>query len=764
MKIKQKLSVLAASLLLVGCTTENGMDNPLPDGGSGSDDASRREVLMTLKNKLNLVSTKTKADDAPIATAEENYIRSLDVYVFGSETEDGTYTFQELYYYRDDASTIAGDGDWAHSFSITAVDGKDNLNSGLLRLKKGLYVKLYCIANRTALYQTAADGSVSLYENFDPLIQTAPGQPENKVTPGVPTEEDFKKFHSAVIDPTGNTEDDVLINPLPMTGSYVTPLDLTDFSVSARTQLSFKLSRMVARFDVINDAALSKFTLESISMGNGQPGSGLFPIKALVTDKAKLITYPVREISADTQTKDASETKGAFYTWPSPKDNEGYLILKGKYAVNKTEIMDVSYQVPFQQIKDGVGSYIEVAYNHRYTLGITKADTYHLDFTLNVADWDEGADIDDYEPDNAFDPDAKVTLIADAGESVGSYVLDNGKISVLPQANSKFAFNISSNAALKEELIYKSGSAKWIVKDEAAVTTSALMTNAEDEAVTLPTGTKETKYAFKVDEDVLSDNGPLLPVTIRLTNLASGEYKNIIVIPTTGPEISWTAEVGNFNYFDSKAMKAWIYNVANQTLKLTVNSETRGGTTGCTAAINDASSWLSGSEDLTAASAEYTLTLGTKQDEPSSATATVTFTSNASNVASEITVGLMNPAITALAAKDFASGTGDNTFADASSTGSNAKVTMANAAEKNSFTLTVTSPEGITANVGSSEDWMTVTCAEKTGSKGNYTNTVMVTLETIESNSTGTIVLKNAITGADDLTVDIEANVPPTIE
>lgn len=96
---------------------------------------TRREVLLTLKNKLSLAPAKTKADD-PIALAEENYLRSLDVYVFGSDKEDGTYTFQELYYYRDDASTLPAEGDWAHSFNLTAVDGKDNLSNGLLKLKK----------------------------------------------------------------------------------------------------------------------------------------------------------------------------------------------------------------------------------------------------------------------------------------------------------------------------------------------------------------------------------------------------------------------------------------------------------------------------------------------------------------------------------------------------------------------------------------------------------------------------------------------------
>ena len=112
MNIKYKLSVFAASLLLMACTSENELVNPTPDE-TGQDDAAKREVLLTFKNKLNVASGKTKAEGDPIATAEENYIRSLDIYVFGSKDEINGYTFQELYYYRDDASTVAGDGDWA---------------------------------------------------------------------------------------------------------------------------------------------------------------------------------------------------------------------------------------------------------------------------------------------------------------------------------------------------------------------------------------------------------------------------------------------------------------------------------------------------------------------------------------------------------------------------------------------------------------------------------------------------------------------------
>lgn len=97
------------------------------------------------------------------------------------------------------------------------------------------------------------------------------------MTAGIPTEDEFKTLHTKLIDVTTDppTVDDVLESPLPMSGAYTTPLDLTDFGTSARTQIGLKLSRMVARFDVINDAEKSKFTVEKISMdeAKAQPSS-----------------------------------------------------------------------------------------------------------------------------------------------------------------------------------------------------------------------------------------------------------------------------------------------------------------------------------------------------------------------------------------------------------------------------------------------------------------------------------------------------------
>lgn len=713
MNIKNLLHIFAAgAFLFASCTEENEVVGGTTTGGTDTGDGTdRQEVLLSLKNSLILQKPETKAAGDPIATEEENYIHSLDVYVFGSKTEDGDYTLQEIHYYRDDASTVTIPGVNAYSFNLNNTD--DNaVTTGLLKINKGLFVKLYCVANRTEMYTTTGDGTTTQYTDFKSLTQTAPGQDDNQLTAGTPKEADFKKLHIKLIDPLAAdpTDNDVLASPLPMSGAYTVPLDLTDFGSSARTQISFKLSRMVARFDIVNDATKSKFTLEKISMGNGQKGAKFFPIETVGKSNADLISYPERLVPAETQQKNddlagtTDLTKGAFYTYPSPKDDHGYLMLKGKYAVNQTESKDVSYKVPFQQMINGVGTYIEVSNNHRYTITITKADTYHLDVNLKVADWDDKETIDPYEPENEFDRTTNVVL--DAASSTGSYVLDNGQISVLPNAASKFAFKMGSNTNLTHEVIYKSEAApKWVVMDGTPAVTKA--------------SSQETTYSFKVDETALdaavAAGTKLEDVTIRLTNPASGSRKDIKVIATQGPTVTWVNEEGNYNTFDAAKLTAYIYNVANQSIKLQVDAETRlsdpadpesATTTGSTASIaNVGSTGVTASDNVAEASGNYTLTAdgtGSASDE-----GTVEFTSTASTAKTTVKVILKDPAMKALATGDFRSNRDDNTFDLTAGTGSIPQVSLVGVAN-NEFTLSVTSPEGVTvAKTGG--EWLSIT-------------------------------------------------------
>lgn len=428
-----------------------------PVNPSPNTPGDRQEVLLTLKNKLKPLtkatdSLRTKASTDLIATDAENEIASMDVFVFGSDEEDGTYSFQELLYYRADGSII--NQQWASAFDIKPKS--DNESTALLQLKKGLYVKLYVIANQPGLAGSidgAADETKLEYKQFSALVTGGTGDKGREVlTMGLPTEDNFKHFRTPLL--SSDDGDDVLLTPLTMVGSHVTPIDLTDFTVNARMQIDFKLNRLSARFDVVNDATASKLTIQSISMANGRSGVGFFPIKPYRAEsplKDDLITYFPRKFEG-AQTAADKLVKGAFYSYPSPIEDKAYLIVNGIYAVNLTERKEVTYQIPFKQVTNGTGNYVEIAYNHRYTLYITDADEYHLDVDIRVADWDEAGSIDDYQPDTAPD-----SLYIEIDPKNGEYHREQNSVSLYLDPANFFTVTTASNAEIEVSHSYDSG-------------------------------------------------------------------------------------------------------------------------------------------------------------------------------------------------------------------------------------------------------------------------------------------------------------------
>lgn len=297
------------------------------------------------------------------------------------------------------------------------------------------------------------------------------------------------------------------------------------------------------------------------------------------------------------------------------------------YDVNMTESQPVMYKIPFKQMVNGVGTYIEVNYNHRYTIEITKADPMRLEVNLKVTDWEEDVELDDYTPDNDFDRNTPLTLEAGAQ---GAYVTDKGQVTLMPEAASEFTFVMGSNTTLKSELVFQEGSEEWLELASAPVTRAT---------------SQNTKYTVTTVDDKLTDVSKLLPVIIRLTNPASGMRKDIKVFATKGPEVTLVKEEGNTGTFDAKTLTATIENTAGKTIKLHVVSESRsdGGdpptiTTGSTAKVDGGVTWLTVSENVDTAAGDYTLTLGDAQTLP--AEATVTFTSTASTVGTTVKVVL----------------------------------------------------------------------------------------------------------------------------
>ncbi|MCC8171553.1 MAG: hypothetical protein LIP00_07155 [Parabacteroides sp.] len=602
MNVFTKLCTAAFGALLIACTAETregGGENP--DLSGGGQDVPRIEVMATFKNQLSVGNTATKSADngeavtkaaTPIATAVENKISSLDIYAFGSTTEDGVYTFQERFSYREDKNTLPAG---ATELDLESLEGDGSKTTALLSLKKGLFVKLYCIANQAELVDPADETNFVSDADFIPLELVEPGKAGSAIkTAGTPELTAFETFHTPLIDPAADK--DMLACPLPMSGYAGQVLDLTDYGVTTRQQTSFKLTRLVARFDISNNSDLSHFTIESISMNNGRKGAGFFPIKVYGTlpDAAAgdLVTYPVRTFHGEKANKGIQTS--AFYCYPSVLSDEAYLILNGKYQVNKTESMDVSYPIRFAPKGGETGTYLEVNHNHRYTIAITGADPEHLDFVLNVSDWSDSGAIDDYNPENK--PDEVTITVPGAFNSDTQWNRDAGTVSMSLKDGSNFTVATGSNSALILSKTYagKNQTYDWLEISEPTIApaTRALTAFGYTYTLSLKAGYTAGRYP---------------KATVRFIDSASGQENVLFVEAIAAPQVVEIPKVSgdtNPNDFDAETLTASVYRITDSEVKikflcpdgveveskpdwLTVNTEENGIETIFTVVLND---------------------------------------------------------------------------------------------------------------------------------------------------------------------------------
>ena len=540
--------MLSCLFVLLGSCTEEVQqkgEQPAPEGGS--DAITRQEVTLSLKNKLVLDREKTKGET--IATAEENAISALDVYVFASETENGDYSFMERFAYRNTPDAVLPAG--ASELQLTPTDADAKETTGLLKVKKGLFVKLYCIANNTTLVDPAHEGQPVDDAAFVPLeLSTTDDNKTTVKTPGAPLETTFATWHTHLL--TSTVQADTLATPLAMTGALITPLDLTDFGSAARVQAGIRLTRLVARYDIINEAGTSRFTIETVSMGNARRGSGLFPIRPYgdmpEAKPDELITTPERRFYGENANKGIQA--GAFYSYPSPLKDKGFLILKGMYKINESESKEVSYRIPFtQQAADGNQTFLEIANNHRYTIAITAADEYHLDCTLYVADWTDDGSIDDFKPDQDSG-EIDVTIPAEFTDDT-KYDPDTRSVSMSLKPKSQFTVTTTATANLTVYKKYVGGidaqQYDWLEISEPAVSTKAASMNYN--------------YTFSLKDDYTLGRYPR--AVLRFTNTMNGSETTFFVEAVSVPQADVTPQVGdnNPNSFDAENKLVNLYRI-----------------------------------------------------------------------------------------------------------------------------------------------------------------------------------------------------------
>ena len=698
--------LLCSAFLLGGCTKETQTDGGDPRPGDDSI-AEVREVMMTLKSQLVLQKGATKANatdatttkaETSIATAAENAISTLDVYVFGAESENGDYTFLERFAYRADSNDKLPKDAKELQPNTTGADGKET--TALIKLKKGLFVKLYCIANDTTLVDPATDKVVKAAD-FTPITftESEDGTPRFAAE-GKPQESTFVGWHTRLL--TATAKADTLVTPLAMAGACTTPIDLTSFDNSARVQVGFRLTRLVARFDINNKAGDSRFTIETVSMGNGRRGSGLFPIRVYgnlpEAEPDQLITYPVHAFYGDNANNGLCT--GAFYAYPSPRQDKAFLILNGKYKVNETEMKNVSYQIPFTQpTADGNAAWLDIAGNHRYTIAVTKADAYHLDANILVTDWADDGSIE-YTPDNK--PGGIVVTIPEAFKDDSEYDADTKTVSMSLKEGSSFEITTTSNSAL---IISKAYAGGGIVKGYDWISIS-------DPDITLgANGISTYKYTATLTKPYLAGRYPKAAIRcISLTDASESIlYVEALSVPqpiaTQQPPKTPNNRSDNPNNFDVDKLEASLYRITGSTTRVYIN---------CPDGVEPAEhpDWL----DVTPASVDgastlFLLTLNNRDLPVDGNQGTVVFCNKKKNeLQTGITVNIMDAPVKT----DYTAVGSDNTYTPGTSDGTTPDDLAIRIKENSSATVKASSIDGVEVKIDypkGTPEWLSFTGA-----------------------------------------------------
>lgn len=720
------LIIFSCLLVLLGsCTEEVRQDEkqPVPDEGN-----AQQEVMLTFRNKLLLNLETTKGET--IATAEENAIASLDVYVFGSDTEEGEYSFMERFAYRADPAATLPAGAKELPLTVSDADGKET--TGLLKVKRGLFVKLYCIANNSTLIDPLHEGQPVGDAAFVPLTCSEPGEHGTKIiTAGTPVETAFATWHTRLL--SADVPADTLATPLAMTGAYTTPLDLTDPANVTRVQAGVRLTRLAARYDIINEAGVSRFVIETVSMGNSRRGSGLFPIRPYGdTPEAKpgeLITCPQRSFYGEKANK--GQQAGAFYSYPSPVKDNGFLILKGMYKINETENKEVSYQIPFrQQAEDGSATALDIANNHRYTLTVMAADEYHLDCTLTVADWTDDGSIDEFRPDHQ----EKLAIHIPAGfENDTKYDPDTRAVSMSLKPGSTFDATTNTPAVLTVHKQYTGGPSAqqydWLEVSEPHIVTKAAPMNYT--------------YTFSLKDGYTGGRYPR--AVLRFINTMNGDETTFIVEAVSVPQANITTqESGNRNTFDAELLEASMYRVTGSKVKINISCPD--GTT-----IGSQPDWLDMKViSSNAAKTTYEFSIKDGQRDVTDDQGEIIFRNTKENsLETVVTVKLLDASVSP---SFLALGGTDNTYDEPSGdVPGNVNMTVG---ENNTFTLSSQSLDGIKVGTdfGSGPAWFTHngTPATKAGTHANEIQFSLVESEIARNAAQkATVTLQNVSGGKD---------------
>lgn len=349
------LALLAAACMAVGCTND-------------LEEVTSEEVAQ--ENELKLVfSSSTNGEIYPksraIATAEENAIKNLTVYVFSSNTETGTY------YLLDTWTSAETQTNTNQQFKLQPSGGNYKASIYPRKVKDAKYLKLYCVANSKIYSNTTGSEATPI------KCSEAGFNQGNPTTTAI-----FDTYHTLNV----ATDGEPLKTPLTMTGIMNEPLHVTGNYGTA----SVELKRRVARFDIDNNAARTKLTIKSISIEQARGVSFLFSTKNGQYD-GNLMNYPVIDYTT-LENANLGVTTSAMYVHPTAGSDNLMLVIKGLYA-GKNE---VTYRLRVARSTNDTNlqENITIEPNHRYSLRIAEVTTSEIVGYFEVEDWIDGGSVD----------------------------------------------------------------------------------------------------------------------------------------------------------------------------------------------------------------------------------------------------------------------------------------------------------------------------------------------------------------------------------
>ena len=356
-KLKNILLLPALAIACMGCNNE-------PIDGELTLTGAANEIQLVIGGNSEGVDY-TKA----IASESENKIDNLDVYLFASDAQAGTYR------YLDKWESAAANDKTLKTFLLQASGSEWNASIFPTEVAGYPYLKLFLVANREDdLYQE--DGAATLtLTPFTTADDFAAATDEAA----------FLQSYTKAL-----TSEKVLHPSLLMTGNGATKM------LGTVSNVKVELKRVVARFDIDNTARTSNLTIQSIALKQGRKTGTLWNdgtltpiVDADLGSSPLLMEYKEVDYAA-LANANTGVTESAIYTYPTLDTDKACLIIKGKYHDPVTNSdKPATYTVPLQKTDGATGITADIAIlrNNRYKLRIIDVTSTTMAAAFEIEDW-----------------------------------------------------------------------------------------------------------------------------------------------------------------------------------------------------------------------------------------------------------------------------------------------------------------------------------------------------------------------------------------